>query len=365
MRVTVSESFGGYRSYIVAGLVELAAEGRLTLRFADLGEPPHHCDVGTSGIWMQVEPPSGGCVRCFVDLVDYPEFARCEELERADVYFKRSYQESFVAGLPDRLQTKVAPMTIQYGCRSRHESRVLRLQRAVGGLSVRRGPARALRRVIGAALQPHENYGPLIEDFEVEPGVPADSTVYLRTRLYDPELVREPEKRAATEAINDFRVRLIEGLRAGLGPKFVGGLYPTKATLRLRPDLVDEVPLGRENFAGHLWRSHASVINVSQAGVRNSTGWKLAECMAASRCLVSQPPIYRNLDDVVAGEHFAPYETPEECVSVCLELLSDPDRIAAYRRAAFDFYRQYIHPRVAIARMLQTALSRVGCSEAL
>lgn len=360
--MTVSDSFGGYRSYVVAGLVELAAQGLLTLRYAHLGEAAHHRDVGASGIWMLVEPPSGGSVRVFFDLADYPEFARCDELEQADVYFKRSYRDSVVARLAAGYRAKVSPMTIQYGCRSRHESRVRRVQRAAGGFSMRRRPAKALRRVIGAAVQPPASYGPLIEDFEVLPHTAADATVYLRTRLYDPQLTEDPDKRAAAERINDFRVRLIEGLRDGLGPKFVGGLYPTEATLRLRPDLVDEVPPGRENFAGHLQRSHASVINVSQAGVRGSTGWKLAECMAASRCLVSQPPVYRNLDNVIAGEHFAAYETSEECVAVCLELLSDPERVCAYRRAAFDFYRRYMHPRAAMARLLQAALSRVAGS---
>ncbi len=360
LRVTLSESHGGYRSYVVAGLVELAAAGALRLSHGHLGELPNHPDVGDAGMWMQVESLSGETVRVFFDLTDYPEFARLDDVKSADVYFKRSYLASAVSELPPQLARKVSPMTIQYGCRSRQEGRVLRVHRQAATFSLRRGPHKALRRVIGAAVRSDASAGQFIDNFEVAPDVPAASTVYLRTRLYKEPTHGDEARRAHIADLNAFRVRLIEALKEGLGPRFVGGLYPTAATLRMRPDLIDDVPEGRENFQGHLARSHASVINVSQAGVRGSTGWKLPECLAASRCLVSQAPIYQNLDEVQAGRHFAAYQTPEQCVEVCLELLADPQLAAGYRQTGFQFYQKFIRPHAAMVRLIQEALTIAG-----
>ena len=54
----------------------------------------------------------------------------------------------------------------------------------------------------------------------------------------------------------------------------------------------------------------------------------MAEYMAASRCIVSERPLYESATPLVAGQHYLPFSTPEECVAACQRLIDEPDTAA-------------------------------------
>ncbi len=355
-----------YSTYVIAGLFELQAQGVLTVRNGRNPPTDLHPDFAGAAMWMKVEQAGSAARWVFFDLTDFPELPHLDDVRSADVYFKRSYQASVInKSLPPELAARISPMTMQYAVRSKHESYWDRLIRTVASMRLDRGLAGAAVPVLGALCRPLAQFSEsfhtlpqLTEDLLVDPNEAADETVYLRTRIYDPDLQASEQHRQQIVELNQFRVELIHALKQGLGPRFIGGLYPTAATRKYYPELISEVPEGTETYAGHLQRSRQSLINVNQAGVRDSTGWKIAECLAASRCLVSQPPVYQNLVDIRAGEHFVAFSTPTECVDACLKLLEDPQEIARLRRAGFEYYRQHVEPRAALAQLLHIVLSR-------
>ena len=155
--------------------------------------------------------------------------------------------------------------------------------------------------------------------------------------------------------MNEVRVELIEALRKGLGEQFVGGLEVNG--------------LARERYETYIYRGdtrkhrslatmQANLVGVATPGLHGSTGWKLPEYIAASRCVVSQVPPHRLPRPLETDRHILPFATPAECVDACQRLLDDETLAIEMRRANESYYKQTLAPDVMIKTHLDTAMSR-------
>jgi hypothetical protein len=112
------------------------------------------------------------------------------------------------------------------------------------------------------------------------------------------------------------------------------------------PDLVSDLP---SDPYGYLASIHAYDICVSTVGLHGSNPWKLAEYLAASRVIVSEPLRYNLPEPMIDGKHYVEFTSPQECVDACLWLLDSPERRAEMRSAAWAYWRTNVHP-VALMR---------------
>jgi hypothetical protein len=100
-----------------------------------------------------------------------------------------------------------------------------------------------------------------------------------------------------------------------------------------------------------------SLIGVATSGLHGSVGWKFAEYLAASRCIVSQPLCPERAYGIVEGEHYLPFQTADECANACERLLNDAALAQAMRRSNEDYYRNELKPPVMMLKRLRTAIA--------
>jgi hypothetical protein len=105
-------------------------------------------------------------------------------------------------------------------------------------------------------------------------------------------------------------------------------------------------------YVEYLAKKKRCLISVYTRGVEHSLAFKLGETLAASQCLVSVPLRYSLPAPLVESVHYSPFETPEQCVAACQELLVSPERARAMRRANHAYYVSEVEPAAHVAKLL-------------
>ncbi len=310
----------------------------------------------------------GRTVRACFDTADWRDIASMEDLTESDIYFKRGYHPGFLHELPSSLRKKIVPMGLHYGCSSRNESvmqcfaRVLARNAAPGAFT--QNPLNAIGQTFATPLKQALKKAGLvkarsdtmfIDDFEVEPDAPAEPMVFYRTRVYGPTDAPDNFRLGRMEEVNELRVNTVRALRAHFGDRFVGGLRHSAFAQQRYADCLFQDDQG---LRGHLKASRECLVNVNTAGLHDSTSWKVAEYMAASRCIVSEPMTYETPEPVLEGKHYLGFTTPDECVAACERLFDAPDFAAGMRKNNFDYYCEFVRPDRLMYRSLRTLTDR-------
>lgn len=330
-------------SKIVTGLVELWRRGkvvllpRVGLSIGETGRPP-----GSIFAWLEVERVRDKRpLRIAIDLHDLSTLFYREALEQCDVYLKKSFYPPDVETSAGRLAYKVLPFGFNMPCTTDASKRVVwRWLFRLYTRTALRAPGEAVahfRRHLG-----HYRIwldGPTLRDFEQSPEVDLQAGVVLQTRVWSQEDVG-PD---CHEYVNEQRVSLIRTLRAGLGEQFIGGLVPTEYATQHYPDVLATAPARRQRFIR--W-SKRYLIGIYVRGLNYSYGFRFAEHLAASQCIVAHPEGFRNpaLVPPQEGVHYLPFTTPEECLQQCRGLLGDSEIASRMREANWDYYRREVEP---------------------
>lgn len=328
---------------VVAGFAMLGARDEIDVVFDVHG--PGDAPFGSPHL---VTALIGGATVAY-DMLDGYNLPR-EDLERAlaavDLYFKRSYDHDASATL--RHGARMRPFGLNYQVRCR--AGVFRKMAATD--PVRRRLGRLGKTVLGRSDDL------LVETFEGAPLVSPDPRVIFMSRAYDPggEPGEDPAGLAEAgiaeerEALNETRAACVRALRAELGDRFVGGLVPSQfAQARYGDCLVDAAATSRPRFLRAL---AASDVAVATTGLHGSNQWKLAEYLAASKAVVTQPLRYE-VPALNSPENYLAFETPEQCVERVVDLLGDPERRLAMMKANRDYYESYLRPDAVIRRSLR------------
>jgi hypothetical protein len=187
---------------------------------------------------------------------------------------------------------------------------------------------------------------PRIADFERAPTDALEPTIVFQSRVWEPDEAAPGE----SEAINETRVGVIRALKATLGDRFRGGLVPTPLALARYPNEVTSLPCRRRLYTK---MSKRNLIGIYTEGLFGSTAYKMAEYLAASQCVVAEPPRNELSTPLVAGRHFLPFRNAEECVAACQRLLADQDLATAMRRANNEYYRAEVEPLAHMRKVLE------------
>lgn len=270
-----------------------------------------------------------------------------EDLAWCTRYFKRGYRTD-VHGGDDR----IVPLGLNYVVSAGSDWR-LRQAAWVASRGVPRSAG--VLRATAADVRAVARRPPRVEAFEVPPSTPGSEppTAMLMTRLWDPRRV-EGAKADHWEQLNEVRVGCIRALADELGPRFTGGLTRTPYAVERHPELVlDDAVTER---AAYLARMQRTDVCVTTRGLRDSNGWRMAECLAASRALVAEPLGHEVPGDLGDGHGLVTFTGVDDCVATVVGLLADPDRRQQLAEDANAYYRSYVRPDV----LVRHALARLG-----
>ncbi len=364
--ITVYSKRTEYLSALYAGLFELSAGGEAVLDFSRQ-RPSRAYDTIPTLLRIDVIAAGHRIEICF-DTADWRTIASPEDLLTADVYFKRSYHAAYLAQLDPALKCKLAPMGLQYACSSRKEFLAQSIRDVVaseiGSRNLTRRILRALRHVVarpikrtlkGIGALPRLHPPMYIDEFEVNPNVPADPKIYYRARVYGPDDAPENFRLGRMNEVNDLRANTVRALRAHFGERFIGGLRHSDYARRTYPDCLFR---GDPGWQGHVALTNKCLIAVNTAGLHDSTSWKMAEYMAGSRCIVSERPFYETPAPLVEGKHYLPMSTPADCVVACERLLDEPDTARAMRVENFAYYSTQVRPDQLVRNCIRAGLKR-------
>src|SRR5207237_651906 len=109
-----------------------------------------------------------------IDLADQKDLVHLPDLERADVYFKRSFCPSALSSLRSELRNKIEPFGLN--------SPAVSLGTALRILRARTQTGRSVREIVVDARQLLALPSP--RAFECRPDIPAEPLVLFQTRLW-------------------------------------------------------------------------------------------------------------------------------------------------------------------------------------
>ncbi len=246
LEITVHSKRTEYLSGLYAGLFELDAAGEVELDFSRQQPSPAYDAIPTV-LRVAVAAAHRRIEICF-DSTDWRTIASPDDLDTADVYFKRSYHAPYIAQLVPALQRKIAPMDLQYACSSRRESYsqsirdVAAMQIATGRL--RRTPLTALKHIVAMPVRrrlkaigayPRLHPPMYIDEFESSPHAPAQPKIYYRTRVYGPDDAPDNFRLGRMNEVNDLRANTVRELKGHFGARFIGGLRHSEHARRMYP----------------------------------------------------------------------------------------------------------------------------------
>jgi hypothetical protein len=258
-----------------------------------------------------------------VDLSDHSD-RMLPELSSYDLYFKRC------VGPEDlRLSSRLRPFGLNYSCRSR---------KATLRLLCLFGPSDVVKR---RAVWKKFLCVPLVKEFEREPVEAASPTILFQARLWDS--IDCP----GDEQINEERVGLLLALRREFKERVVGGLVPTPGAQRQYHDLLTNLPSRQSKYI-RCARKH--LISIGFRGLFGSLGFKMAEALAASQCLISEPTVAY----LPADMPHTSYQSTDECIAACDYYLSHPSVSKELQNLAWKYYRSAVEPSAHVKRVLDS-----------
>lgn len=354
--------YSGFRSFARRHCIPVAFRPWGTVRFKE-----HR--PGT--LWVEIlnQRAEEPLFLCF-DMHDSGSEYSLDRLEQCHVYFKRSFDPGQVAQLPLALAAKVRP----YGlfCRfgdAADESLLRRFiceARAVGRFRTPVGrlcpPYAVLRkqfswwlRLLGTSwLDPVSSRTIrkklVVQECDLmERRASLGNTVFFQTRVWDPRDVPH-EKNVA--AINEIRADTVRALRDHFGERFVGGLKRDRYATAIYPDLVTPHRDDRLSYLALLQQCRVSVIT---GGIHQSIPGKLAESLAAGRCIVTEPLAHRLPVPLREGTHYLSFRHPAKCIEQCERLLREDAFAAAMQSVNREYYERHAAAGSTIERCLSVA----------
>lgn len=341
-------------SNILAGLGALSEAGRVTWTAEAPGDGRTSYTNSSLILRMDVTDAKGSTRRLALDLYDRSDRFSEEQLGVCDRYYKRSYYSPDIQQLPSEWQNKVRPLGLNYAGRTGvgrplgtlARDYALRLTRA--GLG---GPGKLKRELqqlqVRGFLQ-----SPLVSQFEQAPPLSSVSSgeapvqILFQTRLWAADEVGPGE---SWEEINGGRVGVLQALKRAFPKHFVGGVMPTPFAKQHYPELISAGATGRRSFIA--W-SRSCPIGVYTRGLHHSQAFKLAEYLASSKCIVSDPMRNQWPGFLTEGTHYLEFSRPEECAAQCEALLRDPSQAQAMRAANWSYYQSQVRPDARMLRLL-------------
>lgn len=257
-------------------------------------------------------------------------------LKDCDFYFKRSFSaEKNASLLPDYVD-KIYPLGFNYHVTHKKNPVNEPLWKHI------------LKPLMGRA--PDRYFVP--EVFEGKAcRIEAAPKILFLTRLWDREEGLPEEVNEERQLINAMRIRVVKTLRQRYGDAFVGGVNDTPLSREIAPELI--MPAEYTERKKYLKLLHSCDICIGSMGLFESIGWKTGEYVAAAKAIVNERFHYTVTGGYREGEHYLPFETAEECLEAVEQLVKDPDKLYAMKKANEVYYQNYLRPEMVVKNSLE------------
>jgi glycosyltransferase involved in cell wall biosynthesis len=337
---------------ILAGLIELESQGYVALSVsADAAVDPG----GGHAHLLHAQVDDG--VRSRSVIFDMRDGADIEAsaVRHADICFKRAFNASLHAPLRDA-GINIQPCGFNYACVARDAARHVSLKRQLGTVGRQAPPASRMLRSMAPGVADAVARARIrrltFDRFEAAPEASCDDKVIYIARLWSLSSVPGYSQEALTE-LNEVRIALVRSLRLRLGNRFTGGLENDPLARHMAPDCIFRGDVERTAYL-RLMQRHR--IGVASPGLHESVGWKFAEYIAASRCVVA-PRLPPGQDThFIEGIHYITWQDPDACAEACDTLLSEPDRVRAMQIANAGYYANHLRPDQLVLNNLRFAM---------
>ena len=354
-------SIGKFASQIYGGLFDLAANSEIELKIAMRPPPEIHerCDWGDPLnrriVYVDLIDNQSEKIGICYDMLDGPEIIAPNALERCNVYFKRSYSSEFIHTTVDvwqkshpELAKKIHPygLNMPYSSPNSHSSvqRYITFSLATG--YAQHHPLKTIRRAIRTAVLGETKLPDLPV---VPPQAPSEPLIMFQTRLFDPSLHVQHDE---VDQINKYRVQIVSALRREFGKQFMGGLIPNGYTSKRYPELLTNCDTRQAEYFDLVKKCQIAVFT---RGIRQSTGWRYAELLAMSRCIVSEPLAYELPAPLLEGLNCLYFSNPDECLAACYQILGNPTLAEQMRTANHEYFERNVRPSSLIRNTLNAA----------
>ncbi|MFR9066750.1 MAG: hypothetical protein ACLVJH_07270 [Faecalibacterium prausnitzii] len=117
-----------------------------------------------------------------------------------------------------------------------------------------------------------------------------------------------PDLQAEWRQVNADRIELLHRLQSAFPAQFTGGVSDNACAQQLCPELI--LPDKLTGKRAYLHRMQHTEICVASTGLHGSTGWKLAEYVAAGRAIVTEPLRYTLPGGFEEGKNYKTYDVP-------------------------------------------------------
>jgi hypothetical protein len=249
--------------------------------------------------------------------------------DEADFYFKRSYSDDLNASLRNR--SKIYPLGLNYQVNDRKRN----IQKKLSKKSLK-------KYLLNSVTPPLLGSMMSVESFEQYPFFKPkeERTILFMTRLWD-YTARRDDVNEQRKHINKTRIEAIKALKNEFGSAFYGGIFPNKMSEKY-PDLI----LSRFDTqkCNYIKRLRSSSICIATTGLHNSIGWKMAEYVAASKCIISESLQYNVAGNFIKGVNYLEYTDVETLISSVHKLLDDDDLYFNMQISNYRYYNEYLRP---------------------
>ena len=289
---------------------------------------------------------------------DTHDWNRIDEdiLRDVDFYFKRSFDESYIAALDHK--QKIFPLGLNYRVTSGNAD-FFRAKRSV----FYRGKDRI--KTILKSLR-FDNFLPITETerldrMESKPVADLPPKVLFMARAWDPGNVPDKSQKAIIEEINETRADSIRILRREFGEMFFGGLARDEFSQKYFNDVVlpDHNLSNKQNYL-ELLREFP--ICIATKGLNNSNGWKLAEYVAFSKAIVTEPLCFRVTGDFGNETNYLEFTNTSELVDAVSRLVDSSELRKSIMENNYKYYQNYVRPDALVLKTLRTVADECGFS---
>jgi hypothetical protein len=256
-------------------------------------------------------------------------------LDSLDHFFVRSYR----AGVYGAYESRVRPLGLNYDVAICHPT----------SLAARYATARGVARAATKVALRYDRL-PFVTAYEQAPRDWRDGPVLFLTRCWDLDEHKEAEGLESVAAVNASRAQVVRTLRAAFGRRFIGGFQPTPYARANFPDCVIDARIARRRRYLDLMKQ-ASVC-VTTRGLHQSNGWKLAEYVAASKPIATEPLFYDVPGGFGPGTNYVEFRNPDELVAAVQELVADRSKAACVAHANHLYYMAAVRPDALVRNSL-------------
>ncbi len=276
---------------------------------------------------------------CF-DLADNPNQFSMSALNEHELYFKRSYLAS--AGRQLSPECKVRPWGPMFSCR--YGTMVQAMANIICSLANAQESV-TLQHKLGQFY----NYIKLtsLDEYEKIAQQAHDGRVLFQTRAWHSGNYQNWRE------INESRVGVIRALKRQFGKRFVGGFIPDATSQKYYADALSSFPSSRRRYLALIRQAQVCVYT---RGLFDSPAFKLAEYLAAGRCIVAEPILVNFTAPLQEGRHYLSFTDPDQCVQRCEMLLQNQTMAQEMMKNNAQYYANHVDPSRQMSRAIELAL---------